>query len=164
MLGGRKPVHADLLLLDGGFLYRVPNLLNTVEDLISGDSDRLDEELVAASSIGGGLCLHHLKEDGNLNLKARLDAPRVGPDTILFGSGGLDLEGHRGVVGVFYLEDLTDFVLGKRPAEAQLGGIDLDGHVDDRNGFVKLSGIEVFGVGDPGVVVGVQITMTPMNA
>jgi hypothetical protein len=96
------------------------------------------------------------------------------------------LEGHRGVVGVFYLEDLTDFVLGKRPcslrldqtirgyrnliagakrtAEAQLGGIDLDGHVDDRNGFVKLSGIEVFGVGDPGVVVGVQITMTPMNA
>jgi hypothetical protein len=28
---------------------------------------------------------------------------------------------------------LTDFVLGKRSAKAELGGINLDGHVGDRN-------------------------------
>jgi len=33
------------------------------ELLIAGDSNRLDEKLVAALSIEGGLCLHRLQEN-----------------------------------------------------------------------------------------------------
>lgn len=48
----------------GSCCQREPyDLLNIVEDLVSGDSDGLDEELVAAFGICGRLCLHHLKED-----------------------------------------------------------------------------------------------------
>ena len=39
------------------------DLLDIIEDLISGDADRLDEELVAAPGVGRRLLLHRLKED-----------------------------------------------------------------------------------------------------
>lgn len=81
LLQGWQPVHADLPLLDRGLFDGVPleyyvsqgpaeywaremyDLLDVVEDLISRNADRLDEELITTFGIEGWLGFHRLEQD-----------------------------------------------------------------------------------------------------
>ena len=58
------------------------NLLNIVELLVGRDGHRLNQKLVAAACIGGGLLLHRLQEDGDFDLMAGLNTARVWSDAV----------------------------------------------------------------------------------
>lgn len=85
--------------------WEMYNLLDIVENLISGNADRLDEKLIAASGVEGWLRFHRLEKDcgkgcqtkdwiitsrgwgpgirtSNLDFMAGLNATRVGAHAV----------------------------------------------------------------------------------
>ena len=83
---------------------------------VGRDDGGLHKELVSALGRRRGLLLHGLEQDLHLDLLARLDAARVGTNAVLLGSGGLDLESNRLVVGVGDGQSSLD-ELGERSCE-----------------------------------------------
>lgn len=77
-----------------------PDLLKRGGLKVGSDDGGLNEELVAALGRGRGLFLHGLEQDLHFDPLARLNAAGVGANTVLLGSGSLDLESNGLVVGV----------------------------------------------------------------
>jgi hypothetical protein len=96
---------------------------------VGGDADGLDEELVFAANVERRVLLHGLEKNLDFDMAGGFDAARVGSYAVpgracmrvgragkgvkvdvLFGSGGLDLEGDRSACRVGEAQDLGDFV------------------------------------------------------